>query len=242
MTLSEDILFILVIVAGTSVVQSISGFGFALLSVPLFALRLEVHDAVVLSACVGTISSGWQTLLLREHANREITRRFVSSSLVGIPLGFLIFVTTSDRVLRVAVGIAVLGGTSIVALMPKIRFTSFWERLLGVVSGALLIATSTNGPPIVLALQAQRMPMQEFRGTLARIFFVTGVVSVVLFAVDARIDSNMAIGALSCLPVMTAGVLIGNRVVRFIREDFFRVVVLALLFGAGVSSVAAAFS
>ena len=183
----------MVLVVGlTALLQAISGFGFALLSVPLFALRIDVHEAVVLSSCIGTISSGWQTLFLRKNVDAVSAKRYIGWSLVGIPAGFALFVALSDQVLRIIVGVAVLFGTLVVAFGKEVKVSRAWERALGVLSGALLIATSTNGPPIVLAMQAQRMPMHVFRATLARIFSVTGVISVVLFLVAGEIDHQIA--------------------------------------------------
>ena len=229
------------VVAFTALLQAISGFGFALLAVPLFALRVDIHEAVVLSSCIGTISSGWQTYFLRKDVVGDTAKRYILASLVGVPIGFGMFVLLSDQILRVMVGIAVLFGTAMVAFGRELKVKRAWERGLGVLSGALLIATSTNGPPIVLALQAQRMPMLEFRATLARIFFVTGVISVLLFLVAGKIERSVILSTLLCLPVMTISVLIGNRVARKIAERPFRVLVLALLVLAGLSSLAPAF-
>lgn len=235
----NELAYVLVVVGATAFLQAITGFGFALLSVPILSLRLPVHEAVVLSACVGTVSSGWQSVHLRRFADATMARRYIMSSMIGVPFGYLAFVLLSDRMLRIVVGVAVLGGTLIVAVLGNVRVSTRAQRLLGVLSGGLLIATSTNGPPIVLAMQAQRMPKQEFRGTLARIFFVSGVVSVILFAFAGRLNGNLAIAILSCLPLLWAAIWLGNKTALRVREDVFRYAVLALLLGAGLSSLTA---
>lgn len=236
----NDVAYVVLVVAVTALLQAISGFGFALLSVPLFALRIDIHEAVVLSSCVGTISSGWQTYFLRENVDVMCAKRYIMASLVGIPFGFALFVILSDQVLRLIVGVAVIFGTFVVAFGGELKVNRMWERTLGVISGALLIATSTNGPPIVLALQAQRMPMLVFRATLARIFFVSGVVSVILFLTAGKIDSSITVATLLCVPVMTVSVLVGNRLVRRMAERPFRLLVLLLLVLAGTSSLVSA--
>lgn len=169
----DSMFYVVVVVGVTAFIQAITGFGFALLAVPILALRVSVHEAVVLSACMGTLNSGWQSVNLGRFANSVLVRRYIVASLVGIPIGYSAFVFLSEQLLRILVGVAVLAGTLIVATMGNRQVGVRTQRALGVVSGALLIATSTNGPPIVLALQAQGMPKQEFRGTLARICFRT---------------------------------------------------------------------
>lgn len=236
----SDILFVVLVVAMTALLQSITGFGFALLSVPLFALRIDVHEAVVLSTCLGTISSGWQTRLLRADAQRSTALRYIVASFVGIPFGYAAFALLDDQVLRLIVGVAVLFGTAVVAFGGGIRVGTWSESLLGVLSGVLLIATSTNGPPIVLAMQAQRMPMLQFRATLARIFFVSGVISVVLFTVTGELSGAIVVSTVACLPVMTMSVLLGNRLVGRLAEARFRIFVLGLLVVAGTSTLVGA--
>jgi uncharacterized membrane protein YfcA len=240
--MTDDLLFVIIVVGVTAFIQAITGFGFALLAVPLLALRVSVHEAVVLSACMGTLSSGWQSINLRQYADPLLTRRYLVASINGIPLGYAAFVFLSDQLLRIVVGVSVLGGTAIVATMRERNLGLATQRALGVASGALLIATSTNGPPIVLALQAQGMPKQEFRGTLARIFFVSGVISVVVFAFAGSLDSAVVVTALFALPALVAAVWLGNRMAVRVRDETFRQAVLLLLVLAGVSSVAAALS
>lgn len=236
----NDILFVVLVVAATALLQSITGFGFALLSVPLFALRIDIHEAVVLSTCLGTISSGWQTRLLRADAQRSTALRYIVASLVGIPLGYAAFTLLDDQVLRLIVGFAVLFGTAVVAFGGRFRVGRRLENLLGVLSGVLLIATSTNGPPIVLAMQAQRMPMLQFRATLARIFFVSGVISVALFAFTGDLSATIVVSTIVCVPVMTMSVLVGNRLVGRLAEARFRILVLGLLVVAGLSTLVGA--
>ena len=79
--------------------------------------------------------------------------------------------------------------------------------------------------------------MLVFRATLARIFFVSGVVSVILFLIAGRIDSSILVATLLCVPVMTVSVLIGNRLVSRMAERPFRLLVLLLLVLAGTSSL-----
>lgn len=236
----DSMFYVVVVVGVTAFIQAITGFGFALLAVPILALRVSVHEAVVLSACMGTLNSGWQSVNLGRFANSVLVRRYIVASLVGIPIGYSAFVFLSEQLLRILVGVAVLAGTLIVATMGNRQVGVRTQRALGVVSGALLIATSTNGPPIVLALQAQGMPKQEFRGTLARIFFVSGLISVILFAVVGRLDASIALSVLVSSPALLLAVWVGNLMASRVRDEFFRYAVLTLLCIAGVSSLTAA--
>ncbi len=58
----------------------------------------------------------------------------------------------------------------------------------GVLSGALLTSTGMNGPPVVLMMQALRLPPRPFRATLQVIFFGQDAAAVAAFAVLGYLD------------------------------------------------------
>jgi uncharacterized membrane protein YfcA len=108
---------------------------------------------------------------------------------------------------------------------------------MGVLSGFLLTSTSTNGPPLVFALQARKSDPQVFRATLNMIFLVSGVYGLVLFAVFGEIAVNDLWVAAAMLPGMVIGVSIGKWIRNRVDPERFRFVVLVLLTVAGVNSV-----
>ena len=112
---------------------------------------------------------------------------------------------------------------------------------MGWVSGVLLMATSTNGPPIVFTLQARRLLPDVQRATLNLIFSVTGVSSVIIFAVAGKIHLDELRVALITTPLMLLGVFIGTRARVHIDAVRFKRMVLVLLTLGGVSSLVSAF-
>jgi len=217
--------------------QGVAGFGFALLAVPVLAVVLPVKDAVVLSTLIGAANSSYQAVLLRSSIDRVRVRRYLWGSLVGAPFGFALFQVASPDVLRAIVGIAVLGGTVVVARGatgegPRPAL----DRSMAVVSGVLLTSTSTNGPPLVLALRAQGVPIDSFRASLASVFAVTGLAASVAFAMVGSVDADIAALALAALPAVAVGARLGYRFrTRVAGAAFSRLVVALLVAGALVS-------
>ncbi|MHB1090976.1 MAG: sulfite exporter TauE/SafE family protein, partial [Ilumatobacteraceae bacterium] len=155
------------IILFAALVQSLSGFGFALMSVPLMVTVIDLQIAVVVSAIVGTVSTSWQAWELREQRDRVLTRRFIISSCLGTPFGLAAFVWIPQNYLKVVLGIAVLFGVAVLSRGLDMRSTHHsFDWLMGVLSGILLMATSTNGPPLVFTLHARRINPETFRATL----------------------------------------------------------------------------
>ena len=99
-------------VLAASVIQTVSGFGFALLCVPLLTLAVDIHTAVVISTMAGLTILLWQAWNLRHDADPVLTRRLTGSALVGMPLGLLVFKVVSESTLMRLLGAATAAATA----------------------------------------------------------------------------------------------------------------------------------
>ena len=219
--------------------QGVAGFGFALLAVPALAVVLPVKDAVVLSTLVGAANSSYQAALLRTSIDGIRARRYLWGSLAGAPIGLALFRLASPDVLRAIVGLAVLGGTVVVTRVASGRgLRPSLDRSMGFISGVLLTSTSTNGPPLVLALRAQGVPTDVFRATLALVFAVTGVAASFAFAVAGSVDVGIAALSAAALPAVAIGARLGFRFRDRVGGAAFSRLVVALLVAGALGSVA----
>jgi uncharacterized membrane protein YfcA len=226
------------IVFATASIQAVVGFGFALLSVPIMMQVVGLHRAVILASLIGTANNFYQYRDLKHDQDKTQVKRFLSASFLGAPLGLVAFIYADQHVLKVFLGVGVLLGVILLVRgrdLTNAHISLDWA--MGVISGFLLTSTSTNGPPLVFALQARRSEPQVFRATLNMIFLVSGVYGLVLFAVFGEIATSDLLVAAAVLPSMMIGVSIGKFVRNRVDPDRFRIAVLVLLTVAGFSSV-----
>src|SRR3972149_6439379 len=91
-----------------SLAQSLTGFGFGLIVVPLFFLVLDVKDAVVISSVLGLAN----VALLAFRVGRTVPWRTVlwllAGSFAGMPLGLAVLVFAPQDALRLGTGLAVI--------------------------------------------------------------------------------------------------------------------------------------
>ncbi|MEO5975225.1 MAG: sulfite exporter TauE/SafE family protein [Ilumatobacteraceae bacterium] len=230
------------IVLVAALTQSIFGFGFALLSVPLMVLVIDLRIAVVVSALIGTISTSGQAWQLRNQRDRVLTRRFIVASCIGAPFGLIAFVLVPQNVLKVVLGVAVLFGVAVLSRGLDLRSTHHsFDWLMGVLSGVLLMATSTNGPPLVFTFHARRIHPDTVRATLNSIFAITGLVSTGLFVATGKVSREILGIVAIAAPIMIVGVYLGIQLRRYIAVERFRMMVLVLLAAGGLSSIVSAF-
>ncbi len=217
--------------------QRITGFGFALLSVPLMSLAIAPSLAVVVASLCSwpnTMITAWQ---LRHHIDVPVARRYALWSLAGMPAGLVILDAVPVRPFRVFLGVVVALATIVMASGWRPRTVRpAVEVAAGVVAGVLATSTGTNGPPLVLALNARRLAPDQFRGTISAIFVASNV-SLVLFWWRGLITRPALTLSGLALPLIPLAAYAGLHASRRLRDAHFERLVVVLLFVSAASAI-----
>jgi len=239
-----DIVWVLAVMFFASFVQSIGGFGFALLAVPLAALIVDLELAVIAVSIGSLFNVIILSLRTRRDVNREVAVRFNVAALLGMPIGVYVLETTPQRPLKVALGaVIILATLALIEGTKRLQnLGSSWpspkrvvEITAGWISGVLSTATGTNGPPLVLALNLRRLQPHVFRATLAITFAVSGAVSMMFFVAFGMVTRQAVLLASAAVPLILAGQAIGLRVQPRLSEKRFDRLVYVLLLASGLS-------
>jgi uncharacterized protein len=217
-----------------SFAQSISGFGFTLIAVPLLTVAVRPADAVVGQTLAALLLSGWMGTQLWPLADKAVLKRIVPMSVLGMPIGIWLSSRLSDRGLRVMVGIAVISAAIAIASGWRLRKVNApFELGAGLLSGILSTTTGTNGPPLVITMAARDHPPDRFRATLQVAFAIANVAAIPFFVASGKIThSGVVVGAVGLVPTL-AGRLLGEPVFRKLDPFRFRRIVIVMLFVAG---------
>ena len=235
---TNELVIIVLVIAVASYVQAISGFGFALFAVPLMGLAVDIRLAVVVSTVSSISTNAFHAWHDRERVDKRIARRMIFASFGGMPIGVAMLVWFSKEQLQLLVGITVVVMTVLLARRVHVSTTRpSYEIIAGVISGALATSVSTNGPPLVVVLQAKKMKSDEFRATLNMIFVTVGLVSLGMFAIAGRITEDAMRATIWSFPGLALGLWSGRIARTKISEDHFRKLVFLLLSATGVASI-----
>lgn len=234
------LLAVAVAVAAGTAAQSVTGFGFALLVVPILTVVEGPQTAVVVMTSIGVPMTLANAIRWRADLEARSFLMVTAAALVATPLGTLLLTRADDRTLTLVVGAVVL--TFTVALwrgfhLPPGRRT---ELAAGALSGALATSVGTNGPPLVVAFQATGMPPEPFRATLAAAFAVQGAVALATFWAADLIDADVGRAWLVGIPAALAGALAGDRVFARMERERFRTGVLVMLAASGALALLSA--
>jgi len=235
--------FVLTAAAATlvaAIAQSVTGFGYALLVVPVLTVVAGPRPAVVAMTAIGVplvIFNAWRW---RHAIARRTAALLIGTALIGVPVGVIVLRQADERFLTAAVGILVVGFT--VAIWRGVTMPAGRTTLVGagVLSGALATSVGTNGPPLVVALHAEGLEPDAFRATLQTVFALEGSIALLTFWAGGLFTADTGWAAAIGIPAAVAGALVGDRIAARVDRERFRSLVLLMLALSGVLAIVTA--
>jgi uncharacterized protein len=218
--------------------QAVSGFGYALVTVPLLAAAVDPRAAVVVSALTGVGLTVTAAIRERAHARWRVAAALTATALLGLPAGLLVLALAPERLLSALIAVVVLGCAALVWSRARIRTGRIGLGAIGVLVGVLTAATGTNGPPLVAAFQSLGYDPRTFRATLAATFSGTSLIGLTGFLLTGQVHADVVRISLVALPAVPLGWWLGNRLFHRIDPVAFRRIVLVGLLGSAGAALA----
>ena len=221
-------------------VRGVSGFGSALISVPLLAHFLPLTLVVPLLTLLDTIGSvflGHADWRHRKFHPGEI-RRMLPTAVLGTVLGIVLLKGMPEDGLRVALGalIMLFGVRAALRLGGDRIIRPQWAYPAGFAGGVIDALFSTGGPPVVIYLTHRIHDKSALRGTLSLLFLISGSFRILGFLLAGLLwEPQLAIAVALGVPVMLLGLYAGHHIHLAIRRDTMLAAVGLLLIGSGLS-------
>jgi uncharacterized membrane protein YfcA len=229
------------VVLFASGMQSFTGFGFSLLAVPLLTLVIDPKDAVVVAFALGLTTSSVMFAKTRASVDRPVASRLLVAAVFGMPFGLAVLVLVDDQVLRAILAVTVLVFVGLLAAGVRLHGRGHGaDWVAGFTSGVLNTSLSTNGPPLVIALQAREPTPEVFVATISTVFVGSGAIGLVMLVLAGRFDRNAVVTIVVTLPALVVGTIVGHRLRPRLPAARFRSLVLLLLTVSAVSALAGA--
>jgi uncharacterized membrane protein YfcA len=232
-------LFALILVSG--VVQSLSGFGFALLSAPLLTATLGGPEAVSTIMITGT-ACDIAILAMRRNLPRPDAREVLTIagwSAPGMLAGAWLLATLP------AVGLQLfVAGVVIAAVVLRLRTqerqiiaSKRWAVPAGLLSGALSTSTSLGGPPTVYYLVHRGLGPHTMRDTLVSLSLIRLPLSVISLLIAGAWETYELWPALIVAALL--GQYVGTQAFHRFGHSRYEHIVLGLLTISAFVSVVA---
>jgi len=230
-------LWVVAVVFGAALLQAITGFGFALIVMPLVTLALPLRTAVPLVAVTGLTAYTVNLLRFREAVNWREVLRLAAASALGIPIGFWALSQVPEAAISRVLGV-VLAGYGFFSLaapvVPPLR-GRWWFVPVGVLAGCLGAAYNTPGPPVVVYGALRQWPKDEFRAVVQTLFFLNGILIVGSHLLAHNLTGQVWALYAWAAPALLLGLWAGSRLDRKVNQGTFRTLVAWTILALGAS-------
>lgn len=220
-------------------VQTLAGFGSALVAIPLATLAVSVRVAVPAQALMGfvvtfgVLQQNWHGLRWREAT------RLIAGAVFGVPLGAYMLKSFPSGIVTGCMGVMLMAyGLWLCRAGTRSddeaqRVDSGWmAAVVGWIAGLLAGAYATDGPPLIVYGTYKRWPKATFKSVLQSCFLIDGLSMVVWQGASGLITSEVVWVSLFALPGAAIGMIAGRYADRFIDHERFqrllRVLILVL--------------
>jgi uncharacterized protein len=217
-------------------VQAASGFGLALVSMPLLVGLIGIRTATPLVAMIGITAELFLLFRYRHALNFTAVKHLSLASILGIPLGVYILRQVDAAIITIFLGILITG-YALYALtslhLPQLQQQS-WAYGFGFLGGVLSGAYNTAGPPIIIYGTCRRWQPATFKGNLQAYFLLNSLFTLTAHIISGNVTAVVWQKYLWALPAIGLGLLAGSLLDRRLNPNQFRKVVLLLLVILGI--------
>lgn len=223
---------------GASFVRGLTGFGMAILLVPVLALALPPVEAVVLGNALSLLIGATEVRMLVREAERSA---WVISAAVVLttPLGLWALASTGEDVARLV--IALIAFSAFLAILLPRRGNAMPGRLVtggvGVVSGLMTGYAGMPGPPVVPFYAGRELPRITIKASMLLIFTIAAGAGLASATWLGILRVELLLFALIMLPVILLGNRLGMMVSGRISDPAWRTAVGLVLGGAALGAL-----
>lgn len=217
-------------------VQGVTGFGSALVALPLLSLVIDIKEAVplcVLASLVITTYMAWQ---LRAYFDPKKILPLCVGSLPGILLGSTLLKLVPSAIIKILLGVLLIS-YALYNLIFSIRPRALnyrWGYLAGFFSGAIGAAFSAGGPPSIIYTTLSNWSKDDIKATLTGFFCFNSYLIAATHLVIGLTTATVGYYFLFCAPLVFLGTAAGSYCYRFFPRDLYLRVVYVFLVIMGV--------
>lgn len=224
-----EIFYLIVIVFFASLVKGVTGFGFALVSLPFLMFWYSPKEIIPILILCNLFTS---LIIILQKKDRKLVDDkykvmiYYASFFTIIGVLILKYLPEDDLIVFMSVFFIFMSLLSIVGLkifkkakkiMSK-RSCKYMGAFLGFITGSI----SISGPPMVLFLQRAEVDKQEFREIFAWFSVSTAFIASVVYVFLGFFNTENIKLILMFLPLLYIGTFVGKRLNAYISAQMFK--------------------
>ena len=223
---------------GSAFVRGLTGFGMAILLVPILALALSPVHAVLLTNFLSVFIGLSEIRRLLRNAERSA---WIIIALVAVttPLGLYALSLTTPAIARVVIAFIALSAF-VAILLPRRGAMDHHPATtggVGILSGLMTGYAGMPGPPVVPYYVGRDIARETAKASMLLIFTCASSAGLVSGAALGVLEWNLALLAALLFPAVLAGNRLGDRLSGRIADRTWRVCVGVVLGAAALAAL-----
>ena len=229
------ILFLTTLIA--AFLQTVTGFGFGLITVSTYALGMGLISAVAVSNITSTVLSGVLVKIDFKKVNFKLLLYTLLPALIAGCLGVVASENMPEATLK-----RILGETLVILsiyfmfFQKIIKFRRFVPLgiVIGLICGLLQGMVAMGGPPMALYYLCNTDSKEEYMGTLQLYFETMNVITLAMRILQGQIDRAAWLYSLLLMIPLGLGILGGRYVFSKLEENTVKKAVYIFMLICGV--------
>lgn len=213
--------------------------GIAIVNVTLMALAFSAKESTGIVVPLLVVGDVFAVIYYNRHAQWKYIFRFLPWIVLGVLIGLKIGEDLNEKTFKIGMAIIILVSVAMMYWWDRRKSKSvpthwLFAGTVGVITGITTMIGNLGGAFSNIYFLAMRVPKNEFIGTAAWLFLIVNILKLPLHIfVWGTITTETLLFDLKLIPGIFLGIILGIRVVKIIKEDFYRKMILVLTaFGA----------
>ena len=238
--MSPDLLFLAGIAFLGALVFGITGFGAALVTIPLATHLVPLKFALALFVLVDLACALRVGFESPKNAVRAEWTRLVPMIVAGTAVGVTVLVNLPRQAATIALGVFIVAYAlySLSKPSPK-KISSGWAWLAGFAGGITSTVFGAGGPPYVIYLSRRGLTQPQLRATLGLATLSSISLRAVAFILTGLLlDPRIWLIALAAVPAALVGIEVARRIYFRVSRPLLMKLIYLVLLASGVSLLA----
>ncbi len=208
--------------------------GIAIVNVTLMALAFEAKASTGLVVPLLIVGDAIAVVYYHRHANWWYIVRFLPWVIAGILFGVYLGNNLDENVFKIYMAVIILVSVAMMYWWDRRKSTSVpthwaFAGVVGTLAGVTTMIGNLGGPFSNLYFLAMRVRKNEFIGTAAWLFLIINLIKLPFHIfIWKTIDADTLLFNLKLVPGILLGMLVGVRLIKVIKDDFYRKMILVL--------------
>ena len=208
--------------------------GIAIINVTLMALAFGAKESTGLIVPLLVVGDAFAVIYYNRHAQWKYIVAFLPWMILGVLIGTAIGKDLPETTFKISMSVIILGTVIMMYWWDRKKsknVPTHWAfaGFIGTMAGITTMIGNLAGAFSNIYFLAMRLPKNEFIGTAAWLFFIVNIFKLPFHIfIWKTITPETLLINLKLVPGIVLGIIVGVRLVKIIKEQFYRKMILVI--------------